>query len=168
MTTASLSTRERRLTELAGSPWDEKLLAHFDEHVNGERKLLEEYARFREERPEHVRYLVDLILSDEDRHHRIFQELANRVRSDIDFRDYDPKVPYLKKNPSDRAALLEATERLLAFEHEDQQALHRLHKELRPVKDTTLFSLLVELTELDTKKHIAILKFLRRAAKDGP
>lgn len=38
---------------------------------------------------------------------------------------------------------------------------------IRPVRDTTLFSHLLELMQLDTKKHIAILKFIRRSAGTG-
>jgi hypothetical protein len=164
---SSVST-EGRLTELAGSPWDEDLLTHFTEHLTAEQELLEEYAKFRDGGSEHVRYLVDLILDDEARHHRTFEELVNRVRSEIDFRDYAPSVPYLMRHPADRQSVIEATERLLAFEHDDQKSLHKLQKELRPMRDTTLFSLLIELVELDTRKHIAILEFLRRTAKLRP
>jgi hypothetical protein len=159
------STQNHRLTQLAGSPWDEQLLAHFDEHVQGELGLLEAYMDLRDKGPEHVRYLVDLILNDEARHHQLFQELVNRLRSDIDFRDYEPKVPYLRREPADSKALIEATDRFLAFEREDEKSLRHLEKELRPVRDTTLFSLLVQLMELDTKKHIAILEFIRRSAE---
>jgi len=152
------------LTELAGSEWDENLLAHFHEHMEGEMELLESYARAREEAPEYVRYLVDLILADEGRHHQMFRELVNRVRSDIDWREYGPQVPYITRKPEDAEVTVGATEALLSFEREDQKALHRLRRELRPVRDTTLFSLLVELMELDTKKHIAILEFIRDRA----
>jgi rubrerythrin len=157
--------RPEKLTELAGSPWDEHLLRHFHEHVEGEQELLEAYAEFRDAAPEHVRYLVELILDDEARHHRLFQELVNRLKSDIDYKDYGPKVPYLTKERADRTSLLAATQRLLDFEREDEKSLERLHKELRPVQDTTLFSLLVELMQLDTKKHIAMLKFIQRSAQ---
>ena len=63
-----------------------------------------------------------------------------------------------------RLALREAER---AFEHEDAKSLHRLQKELRPLRNTTLFSLLVELMELDTKKHIVILEFIRRRATES-
>jgi len=162
MTTSA--TTGRRLTELAGSQWDEQLLAHFDEHVSGELDLLEGYLAIRDTGPEHVRYLIDMILDDEARHHRTFKELVNRLRSDIDFRDYGPKVPYLKRDPETSQALVAATERFLAFERADGKSLRQLKKELRPVRDTTLFSLLIELMELDTKKHIAILEFIRRSS----
>lgn len=154
-----------RLTELAGSPTDESLLRHFSEHVQDERELLEAYAAFRDSGPEHVRYLVDLILDDESRHHRLFRELVNRLKSDIDWKSYGPQVPYVDKKSSNQAALLEATERFLTFEREDAKSLERLQKELRPVRNTTMFSLLVELMQLDTKKHIAILQFIHRVAE---
>jgi hypothetical protein len=163
--TASHSMTTHPLTELAGSPFDENLLVHFQDHVEGERELLEAYAKFRDEGPEYVRYLIDVILGDEARHHQMFRELVNRLRSDIDWRDYGPHVPYVGQAP-DPTALAEATQRFLAFEHEDAKSLHRLQKELRPVRNTTLFSLLVELMELDTKKHIAILEFIHRRATE--
>jgi hypothetical protein len=154
-----------RLTELAGSFWDEQLLAHLVEHVDGELDVLEGYLSIRDTGPEHVRYLIDMILDDEARHHQTFKELVNRLRSDIDFRDYEPKVPYLKRDTPDRQALLEATDRFLAFERADAKSLRQLQKELRPVRDTTLFALLVKLMEFDTKKHIAILEFIRQTAR---
>jgi hypothetical protein len=164
--TSNLSTAPHPLTELAGSELDEKLLALFQQHVEGEQEILEAYAAFRDEGPEHVRYLIDLILTDEARHHRTFRELVNRVCADIDWRTYGPQVPYVTKVRTGAPALVEATDRLLAFEHADAKSLHSLQKELRPVRDTTLFSLLVTLMELDTKKHITILEFIRRRALD--
>jgi len=158
----------RRLTELAGSPWDEQLLAHFDAHVTGELDLLEGYLAIRDTGPEHVRYLIDMILQDEARHHQTFTELVNRLRSDIDFRDYEPKVPYLQRDRASNEALVEATDRFLAFEHADRKSLRQLQKELRPLRDTTLFALLVKLMELDTEKHITILEFIRRTAERAP
>ncbi|HVW31346.1 MAG TPA: hypothetical protein VHL53_02300 [Acidimicrobiia bacterium] len=159
------ATQSHPRTELAPTPWEEQLLTHFDEHVNNELDLIEEYLELRDHGPEYVRYLIDMILNDEARHHQIFEELVNRLRSDVDFRDYEPKVPYLTRKAAENKALIEATERFLTFERHDAKALHHLEKELRPVRDTTLFSLLVQIMELDTRKHIAILEFIRRTAK---
>jgi hypothetical protein len=57
---------------------------------------------------------------------------------------------------------LAATQDLLAKEREDLQELKRLRKELRDTKDVTLWSVLVELMELDTTKHITTLRFVER------
>jgi len=165
--TANVSTAHP-LTELAGSEWDEQLLAHFQEHAEGERGLLEAYAKFRDDGPEYVGYLVDMILADEARHHQMFRELVNRVRSDIDFRDYSPRVPYTAAARDQAEALVEATDRMLAFEHEDAKSLHRLQKDLRAMHGNTLFSLMLKVMELDTKKHITILEFIRRKATERP
>jgi len=164
---ANVTTAPHPLTELAGSELDEKLLALFQEHVDGERDLIEAYVAFRDGGPEYVRYLIDLILADEARHHQTFGELVNRLRADIDWREYGPEVPYVTKDRTRAAALVEATDRFLAFEREDARSLHALQKELRPVRHTTLFSLLVGLMELDTQKHIAILEFIGRKAREA-
>ncbi len=166
MTPTTATTSHHPKTELAGSPWDEQLLAHFDEHVSGELDLLDAYLGIRDQGPAHVRYLIDMILQDESRHHQTFRELVNRVRSDIDWRDYEPKVPYLERITDDRPSFLATTEQFIGFERDDLKALRKLRKELKPVRNTTLFSLLVELMEYDTLKHIAILEFLRRSAAD--
>ena len=62
---------------------------------------------------------------------------------------------------------MDATDRFLAFERADLKSLRQLEKELRPVRDTTLFSVLIQVMEFDTKKHIAILEFIRRSAERG-
>ena len=49
-------------------------------------------------------------------------------------------------------------------EARDARELKRLQRELRDVKDTTLWSLLVDLMQRDTQKHIAILRFVRKHA----
>jgi hypothetical protein len=63
-----------------------------------------------------------------------------------------------------RSEVLEVTKRLLGREEDDRRELKRLHRELKLVKDTTLWDLLVELMERDTEKHIAMLEFARKHA----
>jgi hypothetical protein len=47
-------------------------------------------------------------------------------------------------------------------EEQDRRELKRLRRQLRDVKDTTLWDLLVELMERDTERHIAILRFVSK------
>ena len=63
------------------------------------------------------------------------------------------------------AAVLEATATLIQREEDDARQLKKLHRELGDLKDTTLWDLLVDLMERDTQKHIAILRFAQRHAK---
>ena len=55
--------------------------------------------------------------------------------------------------------VLDTTRRLLHQEEQDLCELKALRRDLRDVKDTTLWDLLVELMQRDTDKHIAILRF---------
>ena len=63
-----------------------------------------------------------------------------------------------KKAEAVRAAARE----FLEVERADERDLHRLQKSLKTVKDTTIWSLLVDMMELDTKKHQLILEFLQK------
>jgi len=46
------------------------------------------------------------------------------------------------------------------LEEPDEKDLERLKKSLKTVKNTTVWNLLVDVMELDTKKHQLILRFL--------
>jgi hypothetical protein len=77
----------------------------------------------------------------------------------------DPEIPYLDFNRSNSQAVSDLTDKLLEKEQQDTVELKRFQRELREVKDTSIWGLLVDLMERDTQKHIAILKFVKRHAK---
>ena len=106
-----------------------------------------------------VRYLVNLILEDEVRHHRVFDEMANQVRSFVDETDIQPRVPALVAH--DDPALLAETRRLLEFERQDAKELKELRKALKGRPRSSLQPLLVDMMLHDTAKHIAILELIR-------
>ncbi len=146
------------------SEWARDLHVHLTSHVDIERGLLEEYRSAAEASSSKAfAYLVNLLIEDEMRHHRIFSELADSLET-MSLRPgaADPPVPYLDFNRANREAVLELTEKLLAQEQQDAQELKRLQRELRDVKDTTLWGLLVDLMQRDTQKHIALLKFVKK------
>ncbi|HXQ18809.1 MAG TPA: hypothetical protein VN781_04200 [Acidimicrobiales bacterium] len=148
------------------SPWEQDLWTHLSSHVEAERGLLESYSAVAERSPSKAfAYLVRLLIEDEIRHHRLFGELARSLRTEAELRGEDPEVPYLDFVQVDRTAILDATKELLASELQDAKELKRLQRELRVVKDTSLWSLLVDLMERDTAKHVAILRFVRKHAR---
>ncbi len=135
-------------------------LAMFEEHGRSEGALLESYREI-SERPTvdpAVRYLVRLILDDEERHHRVFEEMANEIRSFVWELPVEPRLPMMgtRSDPE----LLAATKRLLAFEKRDAKELRRLRKQLRDSTESSLDPLMVDLMLLDTAKHIAILEHI--------
>ncbi|MFI5042900.1 MAG: hypothetical protein ACHQNA_13820 [Acidimicrobiales bacterium] len=151
-------------TQLVGaSPWEEELYTHLTSHEETERGLLVAYqnAAAESESPA-FSYLVSLIVEDEMRHHRVFRELASALKTDAELRPEQPAVPRLEPWRQNVGGLLELTDTLLDRERADARELHRLLKDLKDVKDTTLWYLLVRLMEMDTAKHIEILDFIKR------
>jgi len=149
------------------SAWARELHAHLTSHVENERGLLEEYRLAAEASSSKAfEYLVNLLIEDERRHHRIFSELADSLET-MSLRPgaADPPVPYLDFKQTNTEAVLDLTETLLEREQQDASELKRLQHELRDVKNTTLWGLLVDLMERDTQKHIAILKFVKKSTK---
>ncbi len=147
------------------SATDRALFAHLNSHIATERGLLEEYSDIAERTESRAfRYLVNLLIEDEIRHHRIFSELAESVEAIALMKAEEPAVPFIDFVRADQKAVLEATERLLNHENEDADELKRLQRELRKTKDDSMMGLLVELMQRDTQKHIAILQFVRKRA----
>jgi len=147
------------------SPLERQLYAHLKGHVEIERAMLKKYAEVAERTDSKAfRYLVKLLIDEEGRHHRFFSELADSLETEALMKHEEPEIPDMDFERADREAVLEGAKELLAIEERDIGELKRLQRELRDVKDTTLWELLVELMQRDTEKHIAILKFVRQHA----
>ena len=134
------------------------LLSH---HGSEEGAILATYEVLaNESEDESIRYLVNLVLDDERRHHRLLAEMANAMAWGTVKANAEPATPDLSRQMD--AALLAQTKQLRRFEEKDSHDLEQLRKRLRPYADTTLWVLLVDLMLLDTKKHTTILKFLEK------
>jgi hypothetical protein len=161
---AELAVPASTLLPQDGSPDEEALLAHLDRHVASEEAVLDSYVQFARSGPEFVRYLVNLIAEDEERHHRILREMVNRVVGEMEFRTKGPSIPSTDFQGTDRERLVEETARFLALERDDLASLKQLTKSLRRQRLRGLIPVLVEFMELDTKKHIALLEFIGQSA----
>jgi hypothetical protein len=133
-------------------------------HGAEEGRMLDEY--------EHVgatatdpaaRYLIDVIMQDERRHHRMLVEMATAIAWDT-LSGIETSVPPLGWHLDDD--LLAATRRLREHEDLDRYELQTLRKRLRPFEETTLWALMVDLMLLDTQKHSTILRFIERHGRD--
>jgi hypothetical protein len=158
------------IADLRGFPardFEYDVLDLLESHGTREGTLLESYRQVAEESStgDAVRYLVRLILEDEERHHRVFTEMSNYIKSFVWEVEVEPKVPAMAPRSDPR--LLAETRRLLAFEIEDAKQLRKLRKELRGSPKSWLHPLLVDLMLHDTAKHIAILKHIRKQLARG-
>ncbi|TAM89927.1 MAG: hypothetical protein EPN43_06325 [Jatrophihabitans sp.] len=142
-------------------PLPVRLLAYMRTHVETEGAMLRRYVEVaRTTESQAFAYLVDLLIEDEMSHHRVFTELANTLEAEVHDIDREPAVPAMDFDRADRDAVLAGAKELLANEESDLDELKGLQHELRALKKTTLWSLLVEQMQRDTEKHIAILKFV--------
>jgi hypothetical protein len=147
------------------SVWEGELYATITDHIANEGELLAEYDDLAARSSGHVRFLVELIGDDEARHHKLFEQWANALRAfPYGAAGADALPPVGPEDDPERVA--SAADRLLAIEHDDDRELKRLRRELGDVEDTTLWALMVDLMRLDTAKHIRILEFLRRHARE--
>ena len=143
-------------------------------HVETEGKILKEYVKATNStKSKALRYLVDLIIEDENQHHQIFRDLASTLEYAIDLVSPATAVPALDFERVDDAGTFELIDQLLRFEKEDNRELEELQREFRSFMDNMpLFGLLTELMQRDTDKHIAILRFakkhMRRHSENWP
>jgi transposase len=139
---------------------DARVLATLRAHDERERAILASYRHLVDESTDDgVRYLGRLIMDDEERHHEVIREMANRVESWMHTASVEPSTPSL--SPRVDSDLLEETRRLIALERQDAKELRLLQKELRYAPPTSLLPLLVKLMLHDTARHIEILRFIR-------
>lgn len=151
--------------ETTPPPWmttiEVKLYGHLTEHVSSEADLLASYRELADspDTPAAARYLIRMVVEDEERHHRLFHEMTTALGNGFGWSHDSQAVPELVHGQPPRA-LEEVTARFLAAERADKKQLRALRKELRPFRDTSLWDLLVELMEYDTAKHIRVFTFL--------
>lgn len=141
-----------------------RLLSVLSTHGERERDALDTYRELvAQADDEGVRYLGNLIIEDEERHHEMISEMLNSIRSFVEDVAIEPRIPSSVYRVSDD--LLSVAERLLDFEKGDLAELEALKEDLRDDGSYPLLELLVDLIVGDTRKHIAVLEFIRARAR---
>ena len=152
-------------TIAGASVWEQEFYDHLCSHVDAELETLRAYEQLASSTDSQAfKYLARLILDDERRHHKILNELAESIRTTAELSAKPTPIPGLDFGLQ-RDAILAATERFLDVERADDKELKRLAKELKDVRETTLWELVLELIKADNEKHRRILGFIRDHAK---
>jgi ferritin len=148
-------------TLIGASVFEQELFDHVSSHAEKEMDSLQAYEGLAGSTDSQAfAFLAHMILRDERQHHQMLQDMAKAIRVAAEMRSETMPVPYLDLH-KDSQSILDATERLLAVEKQDQKDLKRLARELKDFKDTTLWNLMVGIMEADNTKHRMILKFIR-------
>jgi rubrerythrin len=147
--------------------WEQELYDHVTAHGKNEGEVLQGYAELAESTDSPAfAYLARLILDDERRHHQVLDDLAETIRTSAQLSGEPTPIPDLALFTADRERILTETERFLALENEDNKALDRLAKDMKDVRNTTLWELVLRLMQDDNAKHRRILEFIRDRARE--
>jgi rubrerythrin len=142
------------------SVWDERALAHIEEHLAVEAKASSSYETFAKAEDPAVRYLAGLIAEDEQRHHQVLAKIAAVLQAEVN--DVSVPVHPVEVSAEQRKELLDEARRLLEMEKADATALKELRRELHSAPEETMWPVLVEMMAFDTDKHIHLLKAIER------
>lgn len=142
------------------SECDRELIEHLGTHVESEKEVIDLYEALSHDEHPYVAFIADLIGEDEARHHRLFLEWIETIKALAELRDAPDGIPHVDYHHV-APETISIVDRLLAFEVEDLATTRNLRREIRSVRTSTLWGMLVEFLIADTKKHIKVLKFLR-------
>jgi bacterioferritin (cytochrome b1) len=145
---------------------EQELYDYVSAHVEQEKEIVDEYRRLAASDDRAFGFLATVILEDEERHHKLFADLADSIRKSAELLGAKGPIPSLVGLGFDRTRLA-TTERFLEVEKADLRELKELEKRLKDFKNTTLWSLLVQIMRDDTEKHIRILSFIRDRLRDA-
>ncbi len=150
--------------------WEDDIYEHVSSHGRVEGEILDEYEQLAndDDMAPAFRYLARMILDDEQRHHRIFDDLAATMAAMRVHAEEPPPIPSLAGFHADRIRITRVTEDLLRIERDDLRELKEFSKQLKELRNINLWSFLIELMIDDTKKHIKILEYIRDRAEDQP
>ncbi len=152
---------ELRSSAFAVGTFDATIIEHLTHHIEEESDALAEYRSLwlQSDNPP-VRYLLALLLEDEQRHHRLLVEMLNQFRSGVYLAEQHPQVPWMtrKKDP----ALAAATRRLLRAERKDLRELRALRRRLKFLRRHSLNGVLLDSLILDTRKHLRYLRTIEK------
>lgn len=155
------------MTTIEGaSVWEQEIYDHLVAHGKQEGATLESYQELADSTDSPAfAFLARMILDDERRHHQLLDDLAETIRISAELTGELTPIPHLAMFKADRERILAETERFLELEKDDNKKLDRLAKELKDVRDTTLWEFVVRMMQHDNEKHRRILEFIRDRAR---
>jgi hypothetical protein len=143
----------------------EVLMNEFEAHEASERKVLERYRTIAERfRSPFVKFLVELITADEERHHAIIRRVASMLKKSITWSGSDEALAGLYDVGEEKAELLEMTREFIREEKKGIKEIQGLAKISRDYYGGLLVLLLNSMVR-DSEKHVEILEFLEKRLK---
>jgi len=144
----------------------ERLMNEFEAHEGGEKQLLQRYKEIAEKSNNAlIKFLLRLIISDEERHHAVTHAMVSTLRGDLTWTRPEDAIRGLYDLGEGREELLKLTEKFIEVEKEGIEEYKKLIKGSRHYY-RGLFGLLLQSMIRDSEKHVEILEFLRQRLKE--
>ena len=145
----------------------ERLANEFEAHEMQEGKFLRQYKDLAgKTKNRMIKFLLQLIISDEEKHHAITHAMASTLKGDLNWTNPDDAIRGLYDLGEDKKKLLKLTDDFIRVEKEGLSEYQKLIKESRGYY-RDLFVLLFQSMVRDSEKHVEILEFLRDRLREA-
>ncbi len=139
----------------------QRLLHEFQSRESDEQKWLLNYKRITEGSSDPlIRFLLNLIVADEERHYELIDRMVSSLKDDLASTRQERSGPQNSVREKKSRELLPMVDRFINMERGGIRDYKRLHKVSQGFRHD-LFGLLCKTMIHDSLKHIAILEFLR-------
>jgi rubrerythrin len=140
----------------------QRLMNEFQSHAKQEEQWLSDYQGIAKEASDPlIRFLLGLIVADEQRHHELTSRMITKLKDELAWTRAEGLTRRVYEKAEKRKQLLASVERFLEAEREGIKEYERLKKESKGLY-RDVFALLYTTMVHDSHKHIGILEFLRR------
>ncbi|MGH7770549.1 MAG: hypothetical protein ACREQP_24110 [Candidatus Binatia bacterium] len=145
----------------------ERLLNEFESHETQEREFLRQYKEIAGDvRQPLIKFLLQLIISDEEKHHAVTHAMVATLKGDLNWTKPEDAIRGLYDLDGKKKELLAGTEQFIRTEKQGIQECKTLAKVSRRYYKG-LFALLMGCMVHDSKKHVRILEFLRDRLREA-
>jgi len=145
----------------------QRLMNEFQSHANNEEQWLTDYQAIAKEASDPlIRFLLGLIVADEQRHHELTSRMITKLKDELAWTRAEGLARRVYEKGEKRKQLLSSVERFLEAERMGIKEYERLKKESQGLY-RDVFALLYTTMIHDSHKHIGILEFLRQKLSEN-
>ena len=145
----------------------QRLMNEFQSHADHEEQWLTNYQAIGKEASDPlIRFLLGLIVDDEQRHHELTRRMITKLKDELAWTRAEGLAPRFYEKAEKRTHLLSSVESFLDAERKGIKEYQRLKKESQGMY-RDVFALLYTTMIHDSHKHIGILEFLRQKLAEG-
>ena len=145
----------------------QRLMNEFQAHAAHEERWLSSYQEIAKETSDpQIRFLLGLIVADEERHHELTARMISKLKDELAWTQ-STRIPRQAGESGETARrLLASVENFIDAERKAIKEYEGLKKESQGLY-RNVFALLYTTMIHDSHKHMEILKFLQRKLKDN-